>query len=177
MDLKSIAMKGRSGDLLEGSLETKAIEDQVTVNTACAKQLLKLVLFATVNSPRSMEYIGKMTKFSQEAQRSIKTAIEEMEAYATTNVNDHGSELPQTPKRSSNDESPYSKDSNSRRLIMADRELLLEEQLGKAISDNGILANDKKKLQGDVQELQNRLGRLQQHNVSQHGSLLLCHSY
>ena len=159
-------MNGESRSLLDGNLEAVSFEDQIIVNTACARKVLKLVLFATVNSPRAMEYIGKMTKFSQEAQASIKTAIEEIEGYNMIDQQDGVSELPQTTKRSFEEKSPSRNHTSHQGTIMIDRELLLEEQLGKAISDNGILMNDKKKLQGDVQEFQNRLGRLQQHNVS-----------
>ena len=60
VNLNSLAIEGKSGDLLEDILETKAKEDQVTINTACVELLLKIVLLATMNSPRSMEYIGKI---------------------------------------------------------------------------------------------------------------------
>ena len=177
INVKDVAMNSESGTLLEGSLEAVATKDQFTVNTACAKQLLKLVLFATVNSPKAMDYIGKMTKFSQEAQGSIKSAIEEIEGHTIIDNEDAVSELPQTPEPQSDEESPCRNHTDAQRTIAIDRELLLEEQLGKAISDNGALINDKRKLQGDVQDFQNRLGRLQQHNVSHCEPQLLPRSY
>jgi hypothetical protein len=47
-----------------------------------------------------------------------------------------------------------------------DPELFYEERLGTCVAENDTLKRDKNALQNEVTELTNRLGRLQENNVS-----------
>ena len=47
-----------------------------------------------------------------------------------------------------------------------DPELFYEERLGTCVAENDALRKDKKTLQNEVSELTDRLGRLQENNVS-----------
>ena len=50
--------------------------------------------------------------------------------------------------------------------VGVDPELYYEERLGTFVAENDTLKKDKKALQNEVTELTNRLGRLQENNVS-----------
>ena len=68
------------------------------------------------------------------------------------------------------------------KLQTVDQELLYEEQLGKVMADNENIKNEKRELQKDLQELHDRLVRLQTNNVesyyrSRRTGLIKCRIY
>lgn len=76
-DLKLIAMESEIAETLKASLlEKKYIE--LGSFTDYTMQLLKLVLLAAINSPRSVEYIARMPTFSTSTQAYLKIIIEEV---------------------------------------------------------------------------------------------------
>ncbi|KAH0538366.1 hypothetical protein FGG08_005015 [Glutinoglossum americanum] len=112
-------------------------------------QLLKLVLFAAIYSPRNDEYILKMQKLSLNAQESIKIVIEAMQTGSSGSI---------TPAIQEPGKQPHGLEAG------IDPGLFYEERLGTFMAENDTLIKDKKALQVEVTELTNRLGRLQENN-------------
>ncbi|KAH0564809.1 hypothetical protein GP486_001798 [Trichoglossum hirsutum] len=129
-------------------------------------QLLKLVLFAAIYSPKNDEYILKMQKLSLSTQESIKAVIEAVSGtssgYSITvlsrkkmQMGSNGSPSPiiQEPEQPLHGLG-----------VGIDPELFYEERLGTFMSENDALQKNKIALQAEVTELTNRLGRLQENN-------------
>jgi hypothetical protein len=73
-DLKAIATDA-------SAVETTTVGDEALACHADAyrtTQLLKMSLIAAINSPKAMEYIGKMPTLSTTTQASLKSIIEEV---------------------------------------------------------------------------------------------------
>jgi hypothetical protein len=171
-DLKLIAMDSVAAETIKAGLmdrstiELGSFADYTT-------QLLKLVLLAAINSPRSTEYIARMPTFSTATQASLKSIIEEVMKNDTwqrprpanhRQIQDFGNDG--TGNKSGRGPVNAS-------VPVNDPELLFEERLGRVMADNENLIREKKELQKDLRELHNRLIRLQENNVS--GPLLCVH--
>jgi len=72
----------------------------------------------------------------------------------------------------SDNEAPENGAAVSSKVPAVDQELLFEEKLGKVMADNENIKNEKRELEKGLQELHDRLARLQTNNVWCHrGSL------
>ncbi len=171
-DLKLIAMDSVAAETLKAGLVDKSTIELGSF-ADYTTQLLKLVLWASINSPRSTEYIARMPTFSTATQASLKSIIEEV-------MKDDGWRIPRPANHRQiqgfgNDETG----NNSGRgpvnasVPVNDPELLFEERIGRVMAENENLIREKKELQKDLRELHNRLIRLQENNVG--GPLLYVH--
>ena len=120
--------------------------------------LFKLVLQATINSPRREECILKMTSLTPDAQQSLKELIE---------ARDKG----ETP-----DEPPNS-DGIGQLSLVVDPELEFEERFGKVMIENERLLQEKKDLQSEMRNLDERLIRLQDNNTTLQQKLTAAEDY
>lgn len=73
-DLKAIATDASADETAKVSNE--AIIHGIEAQNS--KQLLKMILLAAINSPKAMEYIGKMPSLTTATQASLKSIIEEV---------------------------------------------------------------------------------------------------
>lgn len=123
-------------------------------------QLLKLVLLAAINSPRSTEYIARMPTFSTSTQAYLKTIIEEV-------LNgDVWQQRPHVNPDQIQDFGNHDTGNSSRSSYpIADPELLLEERLARMMAENDNLLREKKEARKELLELHERLIRLQENNV------------
>ena len=134
-------------------------------------QLLKLVLIAAINSPKSAEYIGKMPTLSTSTQALLKETIEEV-LYARQQrqsppLRANLRQLQNTTNAASDSDVPSTPATSSPLPVVVDPELIFEERLGEVMADNARLAQENQDVQKNVLDLQNRLGRLQENNVRQ----------
>lgn len=134
-------------------------------------KLLKLVLAAAINSPKAMDNIAKMLTLSTSTQASLKESIEEVlkaqqhrqSQPASANLR----QLQDTTNPTSDNDVPSTPPTSSPPPAPVDLELFVEERFGKVMADNKRFVRENQDLQKDVQDLQNRLGRLQENNVGE----------
>ena len=158
-NVKMVATDAKLGETLKAGLSSKKHIDLGSY-ADYTMQLLKLVLLASINSPRSNDYIERMPNFSTSTQASLKIIIEEvmpdyvLQRHMHANrrqiqdLGNHepGSDIERDPRRASH--------------LVPDPELLLEEQLGKTI-------REKEGLQKELLEIRKRLAQLHEDNVSE----------
>ena len=158
-DLKLIAMDSEIAETLKESLLDKKYI-QLGSFTNYTMQLLKLVLLAAINSPRSTEYIARMPTFTTSTQAYLKIMIEEVlnedvwqrRVHVNPNqIQDFGNHDSGNASRASYPE--------------PDPELLLEERLARMMAENDNLLREKKEARKELRELHGRLVRLQENNV------------
>lgn len=128
-------------------------------------QLLKLVLLASINSPRATEYIARMPTFSTSTQASLKIIIEEV-MNDDVRVRRRNADMDQIQDFGNNTGNGFGHDSGRASTPINDPELLFEERVGRIMAENDLIMREKKDLQKDLRELHNRLIRLQENNVS-----------
>ncbi|MCJ1319294.1 hypothetical protein MMC15_004630 [Xylographa vitiligo] len=153
-DIKLIAVGDSTTETIKAGLEQNGSAKQYTNYTI---QLLKLVLVAVVSSPDNENFVRTLQYLSEPSQKSVKRIIEDLE--------DAGPQ-PTTERQTSLD---Y--ESISPLKITMDRELLLEESLGKAAAMNDTLTKENKELQKQLKSYDDRLERLQEHNDNLQSSL------
>jgi protein HOOK3 len=134
--------------------DLKAIaEDSSPAET---NKLLKLCLFAAINSPSAEEYIIKIqNELSDETKMAIKDAIEEM-----TNVESSPENSP--PRKGTKPDEA----SEPNHGASVDNELYLEEQLSQMMAELEKVRHEKNDLEEDLRDLHDRLGRLTETNES-----------
>ena len=137
-------------------------------------QLLKLVLIAAINSPRRLEYIKQITTLSTPSQTSLKDLIEDvyMRSDIHKGLQTDDPQVQESAPMALESESPTAH-GNSSSSFAADQELMIEQRAGKVVADNKELIMEKAGLQKDLRELDNRLVRLQENNVSLENLTLL----
>ena len=164
-DLKLIAMDGSRGEIVKAGLQER---DSTKQDIDYLIQLLKLVLVAAINSPKAMDYIGRMPSLSISAQASLKDLIEEVLQDAGTDVYGEAGnkKLQDISDPVSGNETEVDQVGSFSPSPAVDSELLFEQRFGKVMAENGILTQEKKDLQRDLRDLHNRLARLQENNVS-----------
>jgi hypothetical protein len=165
-DLKLIAMDSvvaetlKAGVLDRDYIKLGAFADYTT-------QLLKLVLLASINSPRATVYIARMPTFSTSTQASLKIIIEEVMS-SDVRQRQRGADMSQIQDFGNDDTgNGFGNDSGRASTPINDPELLFEERVGRIMAENDLIIREKKELQKDLRELHNRLIRLQENNVSQ----------
>lgn len=134
-------------------------------------KLLKLVLAAAINSPKATDHIAKMITLSTTTQAFLKESIEEVfdaqqhrqSQPASANLR----QLQDTTNPTSDNDGPSTPATSSPPPAPVDLELFVEERFGKVIADNERFVRENQDLQKNVQDLQNRLGRLQENNVGE----------
>ncbi|EAW07990.1 putative microtubule binding protein HOOK3 [Aspergillus clavatus NRRL 1] len=130
---------------LDPSPDLQAIAEKNSVKDT--NKLLKLLLIAAIRSPNPEKFVSEIQNLSLLAQEGLKVAIEESNGeLVTTDVEDEISE--DAPKQD----------------LPVDLELQFEERVGKVIAENDRLTHEKKELEKALEDLHNRLARLQENN-------------
>ncbi|KAE8385175.1 hypothetical protein BDV23DRAFT_24715 [Aspergillus alliaceus] len=111
-------------------------------------KLLKLILIAAIRSPNAPSYVETLQTLSTPTQECLKDIFEEAE---------NGQHEPLDPV----DEI---KEDISKREHPVDLELQFEERVGKVLAENDRLTHEKKELEKALEDLHNRLARLQENN-------------
>lgn len=111
-------------------------------------ELLRLFLIAAINSPNAETYIMTMQELSTPTQEGLKHIIQEA----------------QDPSDERLDEIRDDQNEHSKRDLSVDPELQFEERVGKMLAENDRLANEKMELEKALEDLHNRLARLQENN-------------
>ncbi|KAL9016698.1 MAG: hypothetical protein Q9185_005977 [Variospora sp. 1 TL-2023] len=121
---------------------------QVVAQDASTPELVKLfrlVLQATILSPRQEEYILKMTSLTPASQQALKALIEEREVVEEPNGQSEGANQPSSP-------------------FMHDPGLEFEERIGRLMAENQRILQENQDLQSEMRNLDARLMRLQDNN-------------
>ena len=106
-------------------------------------KLLELLLFVAINARENEAFVEAMTMLSEEKQIMLQTAIIDFQADSQSNDV-----------------------ATSTKVGSVDKDLFLEEQLGRLNEESKRLAQEKKDLQRDLRDLHERNTRLQEHNSS-----------
>ncbi|ODH20632.1 hypothetical protein ACO22_05832 [Paracoccidioides brasiliensis] len=110
-------------------------------------ELLKLFLLAAISSPNAETYITTMQKLSTSTQEGLKDIIQEA----------------QNPSYERLEELDYERNDNSTTQdLPMDPELRFEERFGKVLAEKNKLSDEKQELEKTVEDLHNRLARLQE---------------
>ncbi|KAI9041524.1 putative microtubule binding protein HOOK3 [Aspergillus affinis] len=111
-------------------------------------KLLKLILIAAIRSPNATTYVETLQSLSTPAQETLKNIFEEAE---------NGQHEP-------DDTADDTKEESTKREHPVDLELQFEERVGKVLAENDRLTHEKKELEKALEDLHNRLARLQENN-------------
>ncbi|KAF5014652.1 hypothetical protein F66182_14288, partial [Fusarium sp. NRRL 66182] len=131
---------------LDPSPDLKAISESNSLKET--NKLLKLLLIAAISSPNAETYVTTLQKLSTPTQEGLKNIIEEA----------HNS---QHEDLSADEED---RDGAAKRDLAVDPELQFEERVGKVLAENDRLATEKKEMEKALEDLHNRLARLQENN-------------
>lgn len=140
-------------------------------------KLLKLVLFAAINSSMVAEYAQKMLLLSTSTQEDLKQIIEEVGLECEPAVGISAVNMPQmqnsfeeAPEASGYENDPLSprklRGKGSEDIGKLDPGFAYEEQVSKLVAENEKLLHEKKGIQRDLQDLHDRHARLQENHVS-----------
>lgn len=140
-------IRSQNDDKLPGSLDPspdlKLIAEESS--TKETNKLLKLLLIAAISSPSAETYVSTMPKLSTPTQESLKDIIE----------------ASQGPPAERFDEDDVGV---SGPAYTIDPELQFEERVGKVLAENEKLSIEKKELEKALENLHDRLARLQENN-------------
>ncbi|KAI9880472.1 MAG: hypothetical protein M1830_002824 [Pleopsidium flavum] len=165
-DLKAIATAASAVETTKGGNQALAYH----ADADRIEQLLKMILLAAINSPKAMEYIGKMPTLNTATQASLKSIIEEVlsalyipvaRILAQTNSLQMQTTGNNAPDDSSSLKTPSGLPLKGQAM---DPELFFEERIGKVMADNDDLSRDKRELEKQLRDLHDRLARLQDNN-------------
>ncbi|KAL2007140.1 hypothetical protein VTN00DRAFT_8578 [Thermoascus crustaceus] len=131
---------------LDTSPDLKAIAEANSVKET--NKLLKLLLIAAISSPNAATYVTTLQELSTSTQEGLKDIIQEAQ-------NGHHDEF----EGSDEDRAQLSK-----RDLAVDPELQFEERIGKLLAENDRLTDEKKEMEKALEDLHNRLARLQENN-------------
>lgn len=164
MDLKTIAMESDAAETVKVGPRKDAFE---LVDTAYTIQLLKLVLLAAINSPRSMDFIGRMPSLSLPTQNLLKEWIVEVLAGPVNHsiwsadryqIGESPDDEPNGVDHLQDGEAPD---------LGSDHELLFEERAGRLMAEKDKLIKENDEMRMTVEDLENRLEHSQVTNVRQ----------
>ena len=163
LDLKAVAMCDT--DAKEDSIKAYLQADHNSARSAdISLQLLKMVVFVTVNVNNNERYIKAMMELSPEQGKYLQDAIVEVrepseaqEPAKRAQFEDVGAE--DTVGHSATDRANTAAGPGS-----MDKDLYYEEQLGQMAAEASRLKDEKKNLQHDLRDLHDRIVRLQENN-------------
>ncbi|KAL5689250.1 hypothetical protein EMGR_008902 [Emarellia grisea] len=130
---------------LDPSPDLQAIAEKNSVKET--NKLLKLLLIAVIRSPNPERFVNQIQDLSLQAQEGLKIAIEES----------NGELIP-------SDVEDETTEDTKKQDLSVDLELQFEERVGKVIAENDRLTHEKKELEKALEDLHNRLARLQENN-------------
>ena len=131
---------------LDPSPNLEAVAEKNTVRDT--NKLLKLLLIAAISSPNAEAFVQTLQNLSTPTQEGLKDIIEEAH---------NGQHEPV-------DDEDEIKEDSSKRDRPVDLELQFEERVGKVIAENDRLTHEKKEMEKALEDLHNRLARLQENN-------------
>ncbi|KAJ5661653.1 uncharacterized protein N7477_009269 [Penicillium maclennaniae] len=131
---------------LDPSPDLEAIAEKAS--TKETNKLLKLLLIAAISSPNAGTYVQTLQELSTSTQEGLKDIIEEAH---------NGQHEPL-------DVADELKEELAKRDQAVDPELKFEERVGKVLAENDRLTHEKKELEKALEDLHNRLARLQENN-------------
>lgn len=131
---------------LDASPDLKAVAEANSLKET--NKLLKLLLIAAISSPNAETYVTTLQSLSTSTQEGLKDIIQEAQ-------NAQHDELTAEEE---------DKDGISKRDLPVDPELQFEERVGKLLAENDRLASEKKELEKALEDMHNRLARLQENN-------------
>lgn len=131
---------------LDPSPDLEAIAEKAS--TKETNKLLKLLLIAAISSPNAETYVQTLQKLSTSTQEGLKDIIEEAH---------NGQHEPM-------DAADELREELSKRDHPMDLELQFEERVGKVLAENDRLSHEKKEMEKALEDLHNRLARLQENN-------------
>ncbi|KAJ5293290.1 UDP-glucose dehydrogenase, partial [Penicillium atrosanguineum] len=131
---------------LDPSPDLEAIAEKAS--TKETNKLLKLLLIAAISSPNAGTYVQTLQELSTSTQEGLKDIIEEAH---------NGQHEPL-------DAADELKEELAKRDHAVDPELKFEERVGKVLAENDRLTHEKKELEKALEDLHNRLARLQENN-------------
>lgn len=144
-------IRSQNGGEVPAGLSTVPDLKAIAENSSAREtnQLLKLFLMAAISSPSAETHITTMQALSTATQEGLKDIIQEAQ-------NPSEERLEQI--RDEQD------DYRARRDVAVDPELQFEERVGKLIAENDRLSHEKRELEKALDDLHDRLARLQEHN-------------
>ncbi|KAL1985551.1 hypothetical protein VTN96DRAFT_7771 [Rasamsonia emersonii] len=131
---------------LDASPDLKAVAEANSLKET--NKLLKLLLIAAISSPNAEAYVTTLQELSTPTQEGLKDIIQEAQ-------NGQHDELTAEEEE---------RDGISKRDLTVDPELQFEERVGKLLAENDRLASEKKELEKALEDMHNRLARLQENN-------------
>jgi protein HOOK3 len=131
---------------LDAAPDLKAVAEANSLKET--NKLLKLLLIAAISSPNAETYVTTLQELSTPTQEGLKDIIQEA----------------QNAQRDEFTAEEEDRDGISKRDLTVDPELQFEERVGKVIAENDRLASEKKELEKALEDLHNRLARLQENN-------------
>ncbi|KAJ5693300.1 hypothetical protein N7462_002723 [Penicillium macrosclerotiorum] len=131
---------------LDPSPDLEAVAEKASPKET--NKLLKLLLIAAISSPNAETYVLTLQKLSTSTQEGLKDIIEE----AHNGQHEPLDGADDLPEESSTRDRPV------------DLELQFEERVGKVLAENDRLTHEKKELEKALEDLHNRLARLQENN-------------
>lgn len=126
---------------LDPSPDLEAVAEKASVRET--NKLLKLLLIAAIRSPNAESYVQTLQTLTTPTQEGLKDIIEEAH---------NGQHEPMDAGDDPKDSKPV------------DPELQFEERVGKVLAENDRLTHEKKELEKALEDLHNRLARLQENN-------------
>ncbi|KAJ5584126.1 Microtubule binding protein HOOK3 [Penicillium hispanicum] len=131
---------------LDPSPDLEAVAEKAS--TKETNKLLKLLLIAAISSPNAETYVQTLQELSTSTQEGLKDIIEEAH---------NGQHEPL-------DAADELREGLPKRDHPVDLELQFEERVGKVLAENDRLTHEKKELEKALEDLHNRLARLQENN-------------
>ncbi|OQD80565.1 hypothetical protein PENANT_c034G07183 [Penicillium antarcticum] len=131
---------------LDPSPDLEAIAEKASGKET--NKLLKLLLIAAISSPNAGTYVQTLQELSTSTQEGLKDIIEEAH---------NGQHEPM-------DAADELREDLAKRDRPVDLELQFEERVGKVLAENDRLTHEKKELEKALEDLHNRLARLQENN-------------
>ncbi|QKX64316.1 uncharacterized protein TRUGW13939_11490 [Talaromyces rugulosus] len=131
---------------LDPSPDLKAIAEANSLKET--NKLLKLILIAAISSPNAGTYVTTLQELGTSTQEVLKDIIQE--AHNTQHEDSAAEDEDQ--------------DGTAKRDLAVDPELRFEERVGKVLAENDKLASEKKEMEKALEDLHNRLARLQENN-------------
>ncbi|KAJ9273629.1 hypothetical protein DTO271D3_8968 [Paecilomyces variotii] len=130
---------------LDASPDLKMIAEHNSIKEM--NKLMKLLLIAAISSPNAETYVTTLQALSTSTQEGLKDIIQEAQNGNPDDI-DHNDE----PK------------DDSKPALSVDPELQFEERVGKVLAENDRLTSEKKEMEKALEDLHNRLARLQENN-------------
>ncbi|KAJ5562315.1 hypothetical protein N7461_001076 [Penicillium sp. DV-2018c] len=131
---------------LDPSPDLEAVAEKAS--TKETNKLLKLLLIAAISSPNAGTYVQTLQELSTSTQEGLKDIIEEAH---------NGQYEPM-------DAADELREDLAKHDRPVDLELQFEERVGKVLAENDRLTHEKKELEKALEDLHNRLARLQENN-------------